>query len=41
VRNAAGPSPTLKALKSSPQALHLGAKLMTPAYRVFARQRGQ
>ena len=35
------PSPTLKAAKSSPQARHFGANVITPAYSDLARHRGQ
>jgi len=41
MRNAAGPSPTLNASKSSPHARHLGANLTMPANRLWAPQRGQ
>src|SRR5690606_5595420 len=40
-RKAAGPSPTLNAPISSPQARHLSANRMTPAKRVFDPHRGQ
>ena len=41
VRNAAGPSPTLNAEKSSPQARQRSAKRVQPANSVRAPQRGQ
>jgi hypothetical protein len=40
VRNAAGPSPTLKAAKSSPQDRHFDAKVIAPENSVGAWQRG-
>src|SRR5690348_60777 len=41
IRKAAGPSPTLKLSKSSPQLRHLDAKLTHPLNSVCAPQRGQ
>ena len=41
VRKPAGPSPTLKRVKSSPQALHRSANLTGPSNSVRAWQRGQ
>src|SRR5204862_4376189 len=41
IRKAAGPSPTLKPAKSSPQARQAGAKVARPANSVRLPQRGQ